>query len=395
MFKISRALGRIGLSRGVLLALGSALVGAFLGRWLNIPGGAFTGAMLFSAVVALGKLQVQEPPKWLSVSARIILGITTGAAVTVETIHAVARAALPTGLMVIALMAISLVTAWALYRFGRMALPTALCGAAPGALSAMVALADDLEGDTPTVASLHLVRLVSVLLVMPFIATAAFTPSAPLGPVSISSPTSALSPRWARLLLLLGPGLIAGFWASRRQFPAGDFLAGMILATILNPTLLHISHLPPAWNLFAQWIIGCGVGASVTRETLHQFKPYALAGASMTAFLILAGMALGWLLGVFTDLDPLTCLLGTSPGGATTLIILAGELGADVQLVSAMHISRMILIMLLLPALVRLVIRLGTGQAEPRSAPQTPSRRLSGMLTISPRQARRPKRSVK
>lgn len=351
--------------------------------------------MLLSAVVTLGGAPVREPPKWIAVSARTILGLTTGAAVTVETIRAVARAALPVSLMVLALMAISLIAAWALYRFSRMPLPTALCGAAPGALSAMVALADDLKGDTPTVASLHLVRLVSVLLVMPLIATAAFTPAVPLTSTSIPTTASAADFQGARILLLLGLGLVAGFWASRHQFPAGDFLAGMILAAALNPTLLHLSRIPSFGNLFAQWIIGCGVGTSVTRETLRQFKPYALAGALMTAFLILTGMALGWLLWLITDLDLLTCLLGTSPGGATTLIILAGELGADAQLVSAMHVSRMILIMLLLPALVRFVMRWGAREAVPSSVPYTRSAPPSDILATSPRKAWRFRRNVK
>ncbi|MBC7254480.1 MAG: AbrB family transcriptional regulator [Chloroflexi bacterium] len=395
MPKVLQRLKQAGLARGALIALGSGLAGAFLGRTFDIPGGAFTGAMLLSAVAALSGLHLQEPPRWLAVTARIALGLTTGAAVTVETIHAVARAALPVGVMVMAMMTIGLTAAWALHRFTRMSLPTALCGAAPGALSAMVALADDLKGDTPTVASLHLVRLVSVLLIMPILATTVFAPSHLAPSLVAIAPVSAFGSHWVRLLLLLGLGLGVGFWASRHQFPAGDFLAGMLVAAALNPTLLHLSDLPSSWKLFAQWIIGCGVGASVTRETLRQFKPYALAGGLMTAFLILAGMALGWLLWAITDLDLLTCILGTSPGGATTLIILADELGADAQLVSAMHVSRMIIIMLLLPALVRLAVRLGEGKPIPFLHRHSPSVCPSGNPVITSRKVRRVKRNVK
>jgi uncharacterized membrane protein AbrB (regulator of aidB expression) len=51
----------------------------------------------------------------------------------------------------------------------------------------------------------------------------------------------------------------------------------MIVAALLNPTWLRLAALPAAWRLFAQWIVGAGVGVTVTRETLRHFKPFALA----------------------------------------------------------------------------------------------------------------------
>jgi hypothetical protein len=348
-------------------ALAASLVGALLARQFNIPGGAFTGAMLLTAVVSVAGLRMEQPPRWMAVASRIALGVTTGAAVTSETVQAVARALLPVSLMVVSLMLIGLVTAWALNRWAHMDLPTALCGAAPGALAAMVALADDLKGDAPTVASLHLVRLVSVLIFMPLLVTSAFTPATQPG-TTLAVVSMEPQARALRLAVLLLAGLLAGFLAERHKAPAGDFLAGMVVAAALNPTLLHLAEMPFAWKLFAQWVVGASVGASVTRETLRHFKPYAVSGALMTVFLIVIGLILGWLLSIISGLDLLTCIMGTAPGGATSLVILAEELGADAQLVSAMHVSRIVIIMLLLPLLVRSasVRRTSRARREPR-----------------------------
>ncbi len=308
--------------------------------------------MLLAAAASLLGLRQKEPPRWLGVAARITLGVTTGASVTMATVQAVARALLPVSLMIVTLMLIGLLVAWALNRWAHMPLPTALCGAAPGALAAMVSLADDLGGDAPSVASLHLVRLISVLLFMPFMATTFFVPN---GSAAAALPIDAMAPeaRLLRLAALLAAGLVVGYLAEHYKVPAGDFLAGMIVAAALNPTVLHLADLPESWKLFAQWVVGAATGAAVTRETLKHFKPYAVAGGLMTAFLIATGLALGWLLSAISGLDLLTCMLGTSPGGATNLVILASELGADAQLVSAMHVSRIVIIMLLLPVLVR------------------------------------------
>ena len=343
-------MSRLELSRQVFYTLALGAIGAWAARLLQIPGGAFTGAVLVTALARLLNGPLAEPPPWLRSAARIALGLTIGATITPQTLQAVARALLPVGIMVAAMIVLSLLVAWALRRWTAMNTPTALCGSAPGALAAMVALADDLGGDARVVASMHLVRLISVVLFVPPLvaqlllrgASQAMSPAAP-----------ALAGAWWRLGLLLVVGLVAGTLAGRLKVPAGEILASMAVAAILGPTWLGLPQLPATWKLFAQWIIGAGVGATVTRAALRDYRPYALAGGLMTAFLILSGLALGWSLSRISSLDLVTCIIGSAPGGADNMIILAGELGADTQMVTAMHVSRMVIVMLLLPLLTR------------------------------------------
>ena len=106
-------------------------------------------------------------------------------------------------------------------------------------------------------------------------------------------------------------------------------------------------------------IIGSGLGASINRRTLRAFKPFALAGALMTGFFLVTGLALAWLLWRMTGLDPVTCLVASAAGGAETMIILAGELGGDVPLVTAVHVTRQILILLAVPFLAKSALRGG------------------------------------
>ncbi len=135
---------RTSLRVGGTLTVGA--LGVLAARALAIPGGAFTGAMLATAAASLLSVPLSEPPKRLKSTARIVLGITVGASVTGDTISAVASALLPVAIMVVTLVALSLLVAWALTRWTRMDPATALCSSSPGALAAMVALADDLGG---------------------------------------------------------------------------------------------------------------------------------------------------------------------------------------------------------------------------------------------------------
>ena len=359
-------MSHLGLSRKACLTLLIGAAGVALGQVLRIPGGAFTGAMLATAIANLLNGPVAASPPWLRSAARIILGLTIGASVTTDTLHAVAGALLPVSIMVIFMMALGLITGWAINRLARMPLPTALCGAAPGALAAMVSLAEELEGDSPVVASMQLFRLISVILFMPPFISATFggaTSAAPL-PDGATAQAPAVG-----LAAVLAVGLIAGTLAARYKVPAGELLAGMTVAAILNPLWLNVPELPATWQLFARWVVGTGVGATVTRSTLRTFKPYALVGGLMTVSLIAAGLGLGWFLAQVSSLDLITCVVGCAPGGAETMIIIAGEMGADVRLVTAMHVSRLVLLMALLPTFIRLI----NGRRQPAKAPAASS----------------------
>lgn len=341
---------------GMWLALAVSLVGVWAGREFDIPGGAFTGAMLLTGAVNLWLGSLRDAPRWLQTAARALLGTSIGASISNDTLQAIARSLAPVSLMIVAVTMLGIVAAWPISRYTRMRLPTALCGAAPGALPVMVALSEDLGGEAPVVATMHLIRLISILVFVPSLATIAAAPQAvaPIAiPVAAAAEVYRSLPPTVALVILAAAGLAAGFLARRTPIPSGDLLVPMGVAALLNPTWLHVGAFPEGLRLFSLWIIGAGVGASINAKVLRDFKPFAVAGLLMTAFLITSGFALGWVLAAVTEIDLLTAVLGCAPGGATPLIILAGELGADAQLVAAMHISRVLILSILLPVLIR------------------------------------------
>jgi len=72
--------------------------------------------------------------------------------------------------------------------------------------------------------------------------------------------------------------------------------------------------------------------------------------------MILSGLALSWILHKITGWDYSTCLLASSPGGLTQMSIIADEVGANPLLVSALHTTRLISILTVLPLLFRFLI---------------------------------------
>ncbi len=342
--KLRRA-GQIGLT--LLLAA----VGLVLARQLRLPGGMIIGAMALTAVASLLNAPLAPPPLWLRQAARIVLGLAIGATVTLDTLRTVAGALLPVTFIVLAMALAGLAVARVIHRVTGLPLPTALCGSAPGVLAAMVTLAEDLGGDAPLVASLHLVRLISVMLFVPALARALFP--APVTTVDVAAAAEVTGATLPQLALFLAIGLVVGFLAARLRVPSGDLLATMAVAAVLNAAWLHMAEAPESWRIFAQWIVGAGLGASVTRQTARTFRPFALAGALMTAFFLVMGVVLGWALWRMTSLDPVTCLVASAAGGADQMILLAGELGGNAQLVAAVHVARQIILLVAVPFLVR------------------------------------------
>lgn len=349
---------------GLTLIIGG--LGVLLARHLQLPGGPIVGAIVLTGAANLLGAPLDEPPGWLRSAGRVVLGLTIGATVTSDTLQAIGRAQLPVTVMIVMMISLGFLVAWVIHHLVHMPLATALCGSSPGGLTTLVVMATDLGGEAPVVASMHMVRLVSVTLFMPAFVQAAFPDGGAIAQAMTTEATGSAAV-W-QLLVLLAVGFALGQIAQRLKIPGGDMIVGMAVAAVANTAWLHVPGLPATWKLFAQWVVGAGVGATVTRQALRAFKPYALAGSLMTALLILAGLFAGWLLARLTSLDLITALMGSSPGGADTMMILAGELGADVRLVTAMHVSRLIIITLLTPVAIRLMGRRTAHRARAAAA---------------------------
>ena len=346
---------KLRLSRRVGLTLLVGSVGIFLARWSNFPGGGLVGALLATSVARLLQLPLAEPPRWVRSFGRMVLGLSIGVLVNAETLRLTGEALLPVSVMIFAMMLFGMLAAWTISRVTRIPLATALCAAAPGALTGMVVLADEYDSDGPAVASVHLIRLISVVILVPSFVRTSFeqvgVPS--LVAADTGSQPDLLIPR---LILLLVLGMAGAYLAQRLKIPAGELLAGLVVAGISNPTWLQVAQLPTSWRLFAQLTVGAGIGATVSRDALRSFKPYAPAGLMITAFLIVTGLSLGWVLAQISSLDLVTCVVGCAPGGAETMMLLAEDLGADARLVTVMHVTRMIILTVFLPFLVRAAI---------------------------------------
>jgi membrane AbrB-like protein len=339
------------------MPLAAGLAGLCLARLFHIPGGSFMGAVIGAAAVRLSCAKAKNPPKPLQFFARVILGLTIGIPITRQALQRASVAIVPIALMIIGLIALSFFSAWLASRISGLDFTTALCGSSPGGATTMVVLSDDLGGQSPIVTVLHTLRILLIVVLMPA-AIGIFQSFGilPLGAHAPYLPQPAQTVHlvyYAKLAMLLACSLPLAYLLKRRKVPAAEILAGILTAAVGNPLFLHLDSYPPVWQLFAVWVLATNMGSQLTREALRAIRHYLLVCGVLTLLLLTTGFLLGCFLYAITSLDLVTSLLGASPGGMDAMILLAGDMRADVPLVAAMHTVRQILILLTMPFLIR------------------------------------------
>jgi membrane AbrB-like protein len=151
----------------VLLAL--AATGWFAGMKTRIPAGSFLVPTLLYALLGWQGIQLGGWPWPLLAIAYGIMGLQIGGRFHADTITMIRSVILPVIGTTLLLLIGSLVLAFLVARLMHVDLVSSYLAATPGGLDSVAAVATDLHVDTTIVVSMHLVRLLAVLLFGPWL----------------------------------------------------------------------------------------------------------------------------------------------------------------------------------------------------------------------------------
>jgi len=228
-----------------------------------------------------------------------------------------------------------------LARLARIDRTTGIFASVPGGAAEMSVLGERFGARVDRVAAAQSLRILIVVLLVPFAFAAlglhgadAYVPGATrfdaTGFVVLMAAT------------LAGSGL-----AQRLDLPNAFVLGSLAVAIPLTALSIDLSALPTVASNAGQCLLGCALGS--------RFEPDFLAGAhrfvaAVTAS-VLAAIALSTgaavLLAMLTGLHPATVVLGMAPGGIAEMCITAKVLQLGVPLVTAFHVTRVVVLLLL------------------------------------------------
>jgi membrane AbrB-like protein len=156
--------------RDLALLLACALAGTWAGTWLRLPAASLFGPMVLSAAVHLAGIVALPPPSLLVIAAQVAIGTILGCRFAGSRLSQIGRdvalGAAATAAMLVVTIAFAALTAM-LTTTGA---SQALLAFSPGGLAEMSLLALAMGGDVAYVATLHIVRIVIVLLSVPLLA---------------------------------------------------------------------------------------------------------------------------------------------------------------------------------------------------------------------------------
>ncbi|WPP45623.1 AbrB family transcriptional regulator [Pseudomonas sp. AN-1] len=161
---------------------------------------------------------------------------------------------------------------------------------------------------------------------------------------------------------IVGAG--GGYLASLMGWPL-PWLVGALLAVMLVRCSGWLLAEMPGGRQTGQWLIASGLGLHFTTEVLAQMVEHfaiILLGALGTLLLSLIGITLLRQAGV----DRATAFFSSMPGGASEMVNLARRNQAHAAQVAAAHSLRLLLVVLLIPAL------FNWGLPTPSAPPATP-----------------------
>ena len=171
------------------------------------------------------------------------------------------------------------------------------------------------------------------------------------------------SPR-AALALVVGVTVVLSVLLSLVHLPSAVLFAALIggmAHALTSPTVLE----PPSW-LFrvAQGTIGVVIGATVNGPALERIgRDVVPIGLVMVATLLIS-VAAGRLLALRSDVSAVTGVFALIAGGASGVVAVARELGADERVVTVVQYLRVLVVLLAMPVVTAVVFHPERGQGS-------------------------------
>jgi uncharacterized protein len=146
-----------------------AVVGALAARRIRMPAAPLVGPMVLSAAVHLAGLTTSQPPFELVAAAQVVIGSTMGGRFLGMPISRIGRIVMHALVSAVAMLALTIATAYFLSQWTGLPLAGLVLAYAPGGLAEMSLVALALSIDVALVASHHIARIVMVVFLAPAI----------------------------------------------------------------------------------------------------------------------------------------------------------------------------------------------------------------------------------
>lgn len=216
----------------------------------------------------------------------------------------------------------------------RMDRGTAMTCCVPGGLQQIIIFAEEQKNiDLSAVTFYHVLRILMIVTIVPFIVTSDQTEHVQNSVEGVYS---------VYLLGLLVLCYFVGFLSKKVHIPTAYLLGPVFLIMLFNLGNVEVPIMPSSLLHVAQLVIGIYIGLLLKKENIKLTKKHVFYAFFSGGILILCAFGISMLLGKYSGLDFSTGFLSVVPGGLDQMGIIAASVKADVTIVTAFQLFRIL-----------------------------------------------------
>jgi len=216
---------------------------------------------------------------------------------------------------------------------------TAVFASVPGGAAEMSVLGERYGARVDEVAAAQSLRLMLVVVVIPWVFAALNAHGAdPFQPGTTEVEGSGLA-------VLLACTLVGALVLQRLGVTNAFVLGALAVAIPLTVAEVNLSAVPRWLTNAAQLLLGCALGARFERSFLRRAPRFVAAVVISVGAAMALSAVFGIAMAAATGVHPATLVLATAPGGIAEMSITAKVLELGVPLVTAFHVSRVIVLL--------------------------------------------------
>ena len=322
---------------------------AIIAEFFNIPLAWFLGPMLVTSLISLMGLKIKMPRLVLS-SILIFLGLYIGNYID-KSLFAQMHQWIWTSLIMLVYIIFSvLIVSKYLEKFSKYEKKTSIFSAAPGALGPLMILAEDEKTDLSQVATSHLIRLIIIITVFPFIVNSFYDVKG----IEIAQEIIE-NQNLRHLLILIISSIILIYFFDKLKIPAALLSGTLIASGFLQITEIATYQISPDIIDYCLLILGASVGCRFADKTFSEIGRNALHSFVATFLLVVLGVIAALVAGLIIDKNFFTLLLSYCPGGIYEVAVIAIFFDLDPEFVSFHHIIRLLMILFIVPIMLKII----------------------------------------
>ena len=329
----------------IIISIPSAIVADFF----KIPLAWMIGPMIATSLIALKGFQIIMPRLALS-SILIILGLHIGNYIDQSLLSQMVNWIWTTIIMFFYIVISILIVSKYLQKFSDYNEKTSIFSAAPGALGPLMILAEYEKSDLSQVATAHLIRLIIIITLFPFIIVSLYPSEA----LELEKFDYMSQNHW-ELIILIIVSLVFIFFFDKFKVPAALLSGTLVASGVLQISDIASYKLPDASINFCLLILGASVGCRFANKTFKEVANNSFHGLVATILLVLLGLIAAYVATFFVDNNFLSLILSFCPGGIYEVAVIAIAFDLEPDFVAFHHIIRLLFILFIVPVILRII----------------------------------------